>query len=121
MKPVVSMDLRMVDHSDFIVVNFDIDSHPCGTFDELFMAADENKPVVVMCPQGKDKIYDWMFGRLRPEMFFDNWDDVKKYLSHVAFDPEVDTFNKWKFFDIEDTIMDIVKQKYLVVKKGGYE
>jgi hypothetical protein len=120
MKPVVSTDLRMVDHSDFILVNFDIDSHPCGTFDEIFMAADENKPVVLMCPNGKKSIYQWMFGRLKHKMFFESWEQVQEYLSHIAFDEKIETHNKWKFFDIEDTIMEIVGQEHVVISPKEY-
>jgi hypothetical protein len=112
-KPIVSTDLRIVDHADFLVVNFDVDSHPGGTIDEMVTAANQNKPVIVMCPQGVNRIYDWFWGRLRPEIFFDSWNDVKEYLKHIAFDDEVDDLGKWKFFDIEDTILSIVSRDYV--------
>ena len=112
MKPIVSIDLRMVDHSDFLIAYLDIDSSICGTFDEMFTATDQNKPVIVMCPQGVSKIYDWLWGRLRPELFFDNWDSVKTYLWHIACDANasIDCLDRWKFFDLEKVIARIIKK-----------
>ena len=111
MKPIVATDLRIVDHSDFLVVNFDVDSHPCGTIDEIVTAANQNKPIILMCPQGIRKIYDWLWGRIRPELFFESWDDVKTYLKHIAFDDNIDCLGKWKFFDIEGTINKIIQNE----------
>ncbi len=123
MKPVVATDLRMVDNVDFLIVNLDIEKHPCGTFDECFTADNQNKPVIIYCPQGKSKIYHWLWGRLKPELFFDDWDDVKAYLEHVAFAPddEIDCLDRWKFFDIENLILDVVKQEYLLLPLEKYK
>jgi hypothetical protein len=38
MKEIRSVDLRMVDISDFMVVHLDLDTHPCGTMEEIFWA-----------------------------------------------------------------------------------
>jgi len=32
-------------------------------------------------------------------MFFESWDDVKRYIQNVCFDDYVDTYNRWRFFD----------------------
>lgn len=121
-KPVVSTDLRIVDHAEFIVCYLDIDNRPCGTFDELFMATGQNKPCIVMCPQGIHKIYDWLYGRLKVQLFFDDWGEVKEYLEHIAFDPdeEIDLLDRWKFFDLEKEIVDIIKQDNVVLSKEEY-
>ena len=36
MKTIRSVDLRLVDISDFLIVNLDLDIHPCGTYEEIF-------------------------------------------------------------------------------------
>jgi len=38
MKTIRSVDLRLVDISDFLIVNLDLDIHPCGTYEEIFLA-----------------------------------------------------------------------------------
>ena len=36
MKIIRSVDLRLVDISDFVIVNLDLDVHPCGSLEEIF-------------------------------------------------------------------------------------
>lgn len=38
MKVIRSVDLRLVDISDFMIVNLDLETHPCGTLEEIFWA-----------------------------------------------------------------------------------
>lgn len=111
-KPFVHLDLRMVDFAEFIIANVDMEQKPCGTFDEMFMAAHERKPIIVHAANGKKELPPWLFGRLRHELFFETWEEIKNYLYHIAFDDVIDDLGKWKFFDIEDDIMDIVRQEY---------
>lgn len=103
-KPVVSADLRMVDESSALICNLDLDKRPCGTWDETFMSAGQNKPIIIHCPQGVKNLPHWLFGRLNHECFFDTWPDVKKYLAHIDTDDNIDTLNRWKFFDLEPLI-----------------
>ena len=111
MKPVVSIDLRMVDHADAIIVNLDKDKHPCGTFDELFMSCLESKPTIVMCPQGKYNIHRWLWGRIPYQFFFDSWDGVKNYLDYIDTSPQVETLDRWKFFDMADQIRKVMNME----------
>lgn len=117
-KPIVSTDLRCVDFADFILCNLDMQKRPCGTFDELYMAAGQRKPVIVHSPHGIQDLPPWLFGRLRPELFFSSWDDIKDYLKHIAFDDDIDDLGKWKFFDIEKYILEIIQQDYHLVSKN---
>lgn len=119
MKPIVSVDLRMVDIVDFIIAYFDLEAKPCGTLDEIITGSNQNKPVLLMCPQGIDAIYRWLWGRLKPELFFDNWGKLKDYLLHIAFDPDesIDCLDRWKFFDTEAKILQIINQDYTLIKK----
>lgn len=103
-KPLRHVDLRMVDHSDAIIVNLDKDKHPCGTFEELFQANREKKPCIIHCPQGKKEVYDWLYGTLPHEIFFENWSDVKEYLRHIDEDENIDTLDRWLFFNMEPLI-----------------
>lgn len=99
MHTVRCVDLRMVDITDFAIVYLDTDVYPCGTLEELFTGNRSKKPYVVWCPQGKWAVPDWLYGTLPHEMFFETEDQVIDYLKRVDSAPEVDTHNRWMFFD----------------------
>jgi nucleoside 2-deoxyribosyltransferase len=99
MKEIRNIDLRMVDISDFLVVNIDLDIHSCGTYEEIFMANRSKKPIIIHMEQGKAKAPDWLFGTLPHSMFFSTWDDVKKYLTYIDSEELIDTKNRWRFFN----------------------
>lgn len=100
-RPTRVIDLRMVDISDFIVCNIDMSIHACGTYEELFLANREKKPILVHCEQGKAACSNWLFGTIPHEHIFGSWKDLITYLHKVAYVNHVDTFNRWTFFDIE--------------------
>lgn len=100
-KAIRNVDLRMVDISDFIVVNLDMDIHACGTYEELFLANREKKPVIVRIEQGKQFIPNWLFAALPHAMFFDSFVEVGDYLRHVAQAQCVHHFKRWMFFNFD--------------------
>lgn len=100
MKTIRAIDLRLVDISDFLVVNLDINTHPCGTLEEIFLANRSKKPVVIHVEQGKDQAPDWLFGTLPHAMFFSSWNDVRAYLGHINSAREIDDLGRWRFFSI---------------------
>ena len=100
MKTIRAVDLRLVDISDFLVVNLDINTHPCGTLEEIFLANRSKKPVVVHIEQGKESAPDWLFGTLPHEMFFSSWEEVKDYLSHIDSSTEIKDHGRWRFFAV---------------------
>jgi hypothetical protein len=99
MKIIRRVDLRMVDISDFMVANLDLDVHACGSYEEIYLANREMKPVIVHVEQGKENSPDWLIGVLPHEMIFSTWAEVHNYLRHVAHDPVVENFKRWYFFD----------------------
>lgn len=100
MKTIRATDLRLVDISDFLVVNLDINTHPCGTLEEIFLANRSKKPVVVHVEQGKGHTPDWLFGTLPHSMFFSSWDEVRDYLRRVDSDEKIDDLGRWRFFAV---------------------
>ncbi len=99
MKQIRPVDLRMVDITDFVIVNIDLDVHCCGTYEEVFWANRCKKPVIVRIAQGVEHTPDWLFATLPFEMMFSTWEDVCRYLRHIAHDPVIDRLNRWYFFD----------------------
>jgi hypothetical protein len=80
MKVIRSVDLRLVDISDFLIVNLNLEHYACGTWEELYLCNRSKKPILVHIEQGKQHIPDWLFGTLPHEWFFSTWDELKKYL-----------------------------------------
>jgi len=99
MTPIRKVDRRMVNISDFLIVNIDIEVHACGTYDEFSLANDQEKPVLVHVEQGKTECPDWLFACIPHEHIFDTWIDLRKYVRHVDSDEVVDSMGRWLFFD----------------------
>jgi nucleoside 2-deoxyribosyltransferase len=100
MKTIRAVDLRMVDISDFLVVNLNIEHHACGTYEEIALANRSKKPILIHVEQGKDHTPDWLFGTIPHDWFFSNWDDLRKYLIHVNEDKNINLYKRWQFFNI---------------------
>lgn len=100
MKVIRTTDLRLVDISDFLIVNLDINTHPCGTLEEIFWANRQKKPIVVHVEQGKENAPDWLFGTIPHDMIFSRWDQVLDYLKYVDSSDVVETKSRWYFFSV---------------------
>jgi hypothetical protein len=100
MKVIRSVDLRLVDISDFLIVNLDLDIHPCGTYEEIFSANRCKKPILIHVEQGKINAPDWIFGTIPHQMIFSSWDDLKNYLKHIDNDENIESYRRWQFFSI---------------------
>jgi nucleoside 2-deoxyribosyltransferase len=95
MKTIRSVDLRLVDISDFLIVNLDIDTHPCGTYEEIFWANRQKKPIIIHMVQGKQSAPDWIFGTVPHEMIFSNWNEVREYIIHINEAKTIKSYGRW--------------------------
>lgn len=102
MKIIRSVDLRLVDISDFLIVNLDLEIHPCGTYEEIFWANRQKKPIIVHMVQSKQLAPDWLFGTIPHEMIFSSWDAIKIYLLQIHCDANIKTYNRWYFFNAKN-------------------
>lgn len=87
-------DLRCVDLSDFIVAHIDKNTHACGTYDEIFTAEDQHKPILCICKGGKKCLPGWLFDVLRIEEIFDTVEDCVNYLVKIN-DNKIKLDNRW--------------------------
>ncbi len=55
------VDLRLVNISDFLIVLVDPEVHMCGTYDEVFLAKREHKPMFFLCKGGLYTLPRWLF------------------------------------------------------------
>ncbi len=95
------VDLRMVDMSDFLIVNIDTDVHACGTYEESSWANRLKNPILIHCEQGKNGIPDWLFGTIPHHHMFTNWIDICKYLWDVHTAVCINTYKRWMFFNYD--------------------
>ena len=100
MKVIRSVDLRLVDISDFLIVNLDLNIHPCGTYEEIFWANRQKKPILIHMVQGKENAPDWLFGTVPHQMIYSDWNDIYSYLEHINSSENINTYNRWYFFSI---------------------
>lgn len=100
MKEIRNVDLRMVDISDFLIVNLNLDIYPCGTMEEIFLANRQKKPVILRMEQGKENTPDWLFGTIPHQMIFSEWYEVVEYLKHIDMSDSFNNYNRWYFFQI---------------------
>lgn len=78
-------DLRAIDWSDFVIVKIDITSHLCGTYDEIFLAERELKPIFVIMGDGQTK-YDiptWLIAFINEHEIFNSEDECIDYLEKI--------------------------------------
>lgn len=100
MKVIRSVDLRLVDISDFLIVNLDLEIHPCGTYEEIFWANRQKKPIIIHMVQGKQSTPDWLFGTIPHQMIFSSWSEIQNYLNYVNNSSTIDNYGRWYFFNI---------------------
>ncbi len=101
MRTIRCVDLRMVDICDFMVVYIDTSIHTCGTYEELFLANRQKKPIIVRIKQGKEHCPDWLLGTLPDEMIFSSWDNVIRYLCRVQ-SGSLTPHKRWYFFNFNN-------------------
>lgn len=99
MKPIRRVDLRMTDITDWSIVNLDVKIHACGSLEELFWMNRMKKPVLVHVEQGKKFTPEWLFATLPLEHIFDNWNELKDYVRHVAAADAINDMRRWFFFN----------------------
>lgn len=97
--PIRGYDLRMVDVADFLVVHLNNNTPTCGTWEELFWANRQKKPILLHHEQGRNSIPHWLYFTLPKQMMFETWDEVYTYLRHISNDTNIDDLGRWRFFD----------------------
>ena len=120
MKPIRNIDLRLVDECSFIFAYLDLDKNPCGSYEEIYLANRQRKPIIIVCPQNKENIPPWLFAVLPHQMMFDRIGDAKTYLERVAYSPKVETFDRWRFFDLFDVTAEIIQDENARNFTGNY-
>ncbi|NDB57185.1 hypothetical protein EB001_01855 [bacterium] len=93
-----SADLRCVDISDFIIVHIDVNTHACGTYEEITTANRQKKPILVWCEQGKSHAPNWLFFMLPHEHIFNSMEEIINYLNYIDSLQNTKGLQRWFFF-----------------------
>lgn len=92
----VRKDLAMVDRADFIIAYLPYRVPTTGTHHEIIMANDNKKPVLLVCPEGKQHIPLWYRGFIPHQVTFGSWEELYMYLHEVDEGVHKDN-NRWAF------------------------
>lgn len=103
------VDLRMVDITDYTIVSLDIDQHPTGTYEELFLANREKKPVLVWNVHGKQNTPDWLFGVIPHEHIFSTAEELISYLQNINNGTDNNDYKRWFHFDLAEKTIAALK------------
>jgi hypothetical protein len=93
-----SGDLRCVDISDFLVAHIDIETHACGTYEEITTANRQKKPILVWCQQGKKQAPNWLFFMIPHEHIFSSMEEVVEHLQYINTLSDNSKLSRWFFF-----------------------
>jgi len=90
-------DLRMVDMSNFVIAFIDLNTFMCGSFDEIFTAERQQKPVLILIKQKRTDLPAWLISFIKPEEVFENVEDLVNYLDSLN-KKEKKMDNRWVKF-----------------------
>jgi len=81
--PIVRKDLRSVDKSDFLIVNYDAKVPTVGTYDECTRASIQKKPILLKYDKTQlDMFNPWVVTWVKKNEFFSSWEDLIDYLKN---------------------------------------
>lgn len=92
-------DLSLVDKADFLIAYIDKKIFMCGTIWELCVAANQRKPVLVVCKQGRFGVPFWLWGVLPHKVFFNNWDEMFAHIDEIDSGKVIPS-KYWRFFNM---------------------
>jgi hypothetical protein len=94
-RQLIKLDLRFVDVSDFLIVHLFPGIETCGTWDELFEARRQRKPVFVINPVPLEDTSIWLMGRVGLDQIFKTKEEVVERLRQIR-DGEVAPPSGWR-------------------------
>lgn len=108
MKEIRTIDLLFTDKADMAICYIDVEYHMCGTYEEITSLNRSKRPILIVCKQGKQNVPDWLFGMLPHQFFFDDFSQLRSYLTFVneAVKP---LHKRWKFLNAKHLYPELIK------------
>ncbi len=88
-------DLAEIDRTDFLVAYNPYKVCTIGVPCEVHHAIQLKKPVLIVCPQGKQFAGIWYFGNIRHRYIYGSWQDLYAYLREVDEGKQKDNHRWW--------------------------
>lgn len=88
-------DLRFTDIADFLVIKIDPSCHMCGSYDELFLAERQRKPIFCIIEDGIERLPTWLFGVFHLENIFTSVDECIEHLKQLNNTPLEELDSCW--------------------------
>jgi hypothetical protein len=88
-------DLRFTDIADFLIIKVDRNVHMCGSYDELFLAERQRKPIFCIIEGGIEELPTWLFGVFHLENIFTSVDECIDHLKVLDSTPLEDLDSCW--------------------------
>ena len=82
-REIVNHDLRFVDLCDILICHLFPNVVTCGTWDELFMASSQRKPVFIIMDNWQENVPSWLFGRFGHEAMHSSVDEVINRMRNI--------------------------------------
>ena len=79
----VRKDLCLVDRCDFLISYLPHNVPTAGSHHEIIVADLARKPVLLVCPQGKELVPLWFWGFIPHQCMFGSWESLWAYLDEV--------------------------------------
>ena len=92
----VRKDLCLVDRCDFLISCLPHGVPTAGSHHEIIVADNAKKPVLLVCPEGKQFVPLWFYGFIPHECMFGGWADLWEYLDQVDKGDQKDN-RRWSF------------------------
>jgi len=99
MKPIVHIDLRMTQKSDFIVAYLPKNAKVCGTIHEIVLAVQSKIPVLILCPGGRKTVSNWLFGIVHYNYMHESMTSLIEHLNNIHSGVATVDKSHWQFFD----------------------
>lgn len=79
------IDLRMIDRTELFIIYIDLDAHLCGSYNELFEAERQQKPLfaIMKPPYKRSDFPAWLVSIFRKEEVFEGVEACVEYLKKV--------------------------------------
>lgn len=93
-------DLRAIDWCDFVIAKIDINIHACGTYDEIFLAEREHKPIFIVMGEGQKKtdIPSWLVAFINEDEIFESEEECIDHLIKIN-KKEIKVDERWVKID----------------------
>lgn len=93
-----AIDLKMVDHCDFMLIAYDPHDRPFGTIEELTWGNRLKRPIIVVTPGGAYQCSPWLIWCIGYKTIFETMDEAIDYIKKVD-SGEIDGGKRWIIFD----------------------